>query len=281
MLKIQDASELRAKDVLTEQLGVSLAKVDPGKSHHPTPDFRSADASVAVEVKTLTSYEHISVVAAAQTTEFQVRLKLSWLWTYMLNTANALESFAVKDQPTKPLPVGRRLEAQLEPLLAVLEKHGIEDWRLHPADHTSEAYKACWQVGRLVRYSECSRMEHFPDGCGPGILNLGTGFAHRRRGDPNEIIETIEAFLETKDGTNLRRSLEAEPGQRHGALVADWTVSEWHTAEELGEAYLPTEPFELPQEIDFLWVIIFGRWVCYDRQAATWTAGAVPAAVPR
>lgn len=271
-------NELQAKDVLTDQLRVTLVKVDPGTSTTPTPDFRSADASAAVEVKTLTSNEHISTVAAARSTEFQVRPKLSGLWTYMLNTPNARESFAVKDKPTEQPPLGRKLEAQLEPLLVVLEHHGIEDWRLHPADPTSEAYKACWQVGHLVRYSECSRMKSIPEGLGPGIVNLGVGFAHRRKGDPNEIIETIEAFLETKDGMNLRRSLEAEPGQRHGVLVADWTVSEWHTVDELGDAYLPTEPFELPSEIDFLWVIIFGRWVCYDRQAGAWTAGARPAA---
>ncbi|OBF83972.1 hypothetical protein A9X06_15800 [Mycobacterium sp. 852002-51759_SCH5129042] len=277
MLRIQDANEQRAKDVLTEQLGVALVKIDPGKSNIPTPDFRSADASVAVEVKTLTSGEHLGVLAAARTTEFRVRPKLSWLWTYLLNTPNALESFVAKDDSTIPLPVGRKLEAQLEPLLMVLEKHGIEDWRRQPADPTSEAYKACWQVGRLVRFSECSRMEPIPDGWGPGILNLGVGFGHRGKRDPNEIIETIEAFLTTKDGINLRRSLEAERGQRHGVLVADWTVSEWHTVEELGEAYLPNAPFALPEEIDYLWVIIVGRWVRYGRQAGTWIGGVMPA----
>ncbi len=278
MPRMQDVNELRAMDVVSAQLEVALVKVDPGTSTIPTPDFRSGDGSVAVEVKTLTSNEHIRTVAAAHSTEFRVRPKLSGLWTYMLNTPNARESFAAKDTSATSLPLGRKLEAELEPLLVVLERHGIEDWRQHPADPTSEAFTACWSVGHLVRYSECSRMKSIPEGWGPGIVNMGVGFGHRRKGDPNEIIETVEAFLETKDGRNLRRSLEGEPGQRHGVLVADWTVSEWHTVEELGEAYLPTESFDLPPEIDFLWVIIFGRWVCYDRAASAWTAGAVPAA---
>ncbi|MFE7799529.1 hypothetical protein [Nocardia sp. NPDC057440] len=119
-------------------------------------------------------------------------------------------------------------------------------------------------------------MRDIPDGSGPGMPALGVGFGHARKIDPNEIIETVQAFLDTKDGKNLRRSLEAETGERHGVLVVDWTVSEWHTVEELGEAYIPTDPFELPSEIDFLWMIIYGRWVRYDRRERTWTGGTAP-----
>ncbi|WP_157170931.1 hypothetical protein [Nocardia araoensis] len=270
----QEANELLAKAVLSEALNVQLDKVEPGKSKVPTPDFRTKDSSISVEVKGLTSREHIAVTEAMRTTEFNVRSKLSWLWTYLVITPNALEAIT-EDCQADALPRGRKLEKMLEPHLLVLERNGIEDWRLLPAE-PNEAYWACMNVGRLVRGGQCVRMKDIPAGLGPGMFALSVGFGHARALDSNGIIEILQTYLDGDHSKNLRKSLGREAGQRHAVLVADLTVGDWHTVEELGEAYLPTEPLAVPAEIDYLWVIIHGRWLCYNGRERSWTAGAVP-----
>ncbi|MEU4321522.1 hypothetical protein AB0F85_28760 [Nocardia fluminea] len=278
--KRSDLDEALARATLTEQLGIALEKIEPGKSKVPTPDFRAVGWDsrpegweVSVEVKGLMSEEHMAVSSATRNSPFTALPKLNWLWTYSIDTPNAHTSLAGKYDGSRL--VGRKLARALEPLLAVLEQHKIEDYRLYPNDPNSEAYKACDAIRVLLRGGSCARsyLSGFPDDWVSGVVAMGTGFGHCQSFDANGILDTIRLFLSTGHGENMRKSLADEPAEHHGVLVADWTVSDWHIVEEMGEAYIPTQPLELPVEIDILWVIIRGRWIRYDRRTREWKAG--------
>lgn len=113
----------------------------------------------------------------------------------------------------------------------------------------------------------------------PGVQlalgSYGTSAEH-----PDTFARRVQHWLHSKHADTLRAQLatEPQPVERHAVLVFDPEVEPGtQTAAEQGTDFCPTEPLDLPDEVDVLWPIL-GPVACRYSTATGWQALARPEA---
>lgn len=162
-----------------------------------------------------------------------------------------------------PIPrIGKREASELERHLLVLEHGGISNTR-EDEPKTPEEREARWTIRRLTHGAIC--IAHEPFGDGPGI-EIKVGWGYPRTGDPNELAFRVQAWLDSRLGSNLWLSLRQRSfARRHGVLSFDTSEPEFWSAHEAGLAFVPTLELTLPSEVDLLWCLIGSVLLRYER----------------
>jgi hypothetical protein len=289
----ESPAELRARRLLTEVLSIRFEKVkESNEPHQKSVDYRSVgnDPEHVVEVKEVVGEESRSANAAVSSAHF-LSEKLTCQWTAVIETPvisealnappqfrdpnpeEARESHArgfrilsaeerrlewrAEHPVHRPVPRLRKLGRRLEPCLLVLEEHGVYETlgRSLWTEQDREVAEALRNIAKLTGDTVCQGTP-VPPGR-HGSVRVQRAWRYLRTGDPNTLVDRIEAWFEAGLGENLIESLanEAE-AVRHAVLVFDSTEPEIEAAIQQGMSFCPSVPPALPDVIEVLWLIL-------------------------
>lgn len=170
--------------------------------------------------------------------------------------ADRIEDWKRSHSTSAPPVRLRNLLADLIPPLAVLEAHEIFQTR-GAEPPTIEALSALRQIEGRTNGAICLGHEALPHAGMPAGIRLNSGWSFVRTGNPNTLVERVQAWLDSDLSRNLIESLSRdEYGERHGVLVFDSMEPELQTV--LGDPlnYLPTESIDLPAPLTHIWCLL-------------------------
>jgi hypothetical protein len=302
--------ERQARRLIERELETELHWVTP--SSVPTPDYRTQDGQVAVEVKLVTSEMHRELASVPLDECGLDSEVLTKRWTVMIDAptlsttlrpmpkfrrvdpelVNGLEAdgFQVASAearaekwhadhpgPKRRAPRLKQLASDIEPHLKVLEEEGIfSNVGLYPYGQGQDFAKTISFIAQHTNGGRCYGREA-QGSQAPGIDVLrSSDFV--RTGRPNTIVGRIDLWLGSDLGSNLKSSLANEPAgtDRHAVLVFDpLTEPEHHAAVEQGASFCPTTDLALPDCLDVLWFVL-GPVACRYSAASGWEALQAP-----
>ena len=174
------------------------------------------------------------------------------------------------------IPIGvKGIAKDVEPFLVTLEHFGINETRSYTLPTTSTqdhnmAMNALIAIGSRTRGALCKG--HTPTrGQTPGI-DLVFGYSQVRTGRADVVVERVQMWLDGPMSANLLNSLtNAQADERHAVLWLS-TEPEIDTALEIGVAYSPDLPLNIPVDLDVVWIFLKSVAWRYD---GSWKAGLV------
>lgn len=308
--------ERRARQLLERELRCSLERIPCGRLPTVDYRCLNPGCvgGVGVEVKRLTNETYNELTSAYRKSCHHDSAALSGRWTVIIDrptlseSLSPLPSFPDDDEqeiaameafgfivtrkadrvaewrathpgPKLASPQLRDLAADLEPSLVVLEEHGLDCTRgLHPFGQSPALALAIVTIANRTGGAMCQRLELFP-GQEPGI-EIALGSTYVRTGCADTLVARLDLWLRSERSMNLLESLANEAGgtERHAVLIFDaQTEPEYQSAAELGTDFCPTQPLDLPHEIDVLWFVlgpVAGRYTATEGWTTTLTPDA-------
>ncbi|NMO02790.1 hypothetical protein HH308_16380 [Gordonia sp. TBRC 11910] len=245
----KDNAEQIALDVIAARTSLSFHRVCEDERVGKVPDYRSTCATVAVEVKKLTSAAmewHIDKLNQQfQGRGFHPMRSLQETWMLLMDTTEARESWDILRQSTgKPRkPRFDTMLPALEAALVQVEAEGANDFWRNSAVSAAVGYPVC---GTKIPAPSLGQRPF-----GPGVL-LNDAYGGVRSTDLDiDVSGFLNDWLSSERSSNARESLRAETGWRIAALVADSSGPAKDMLATIRDSEgAPSAPLKLPVEID-------------------------------
>jgi hypothetical protein len=216
--KLDDAEEI-ALDAIADRVALHFHRVCECERAGKVPDFRSACATVTVEVKRMTSaameWHNDKLKEQFQGREFHPMQSLQETWMLTMDTTEARESWDILRKPTgKPRkPQFDTMLPNLEAALAQVEAEGASNFWRNGAVSAAVGYP----VSGVTIPAPSSGQRPF----GPGVL-LNDAYGGVRSTDLDiDVVSFLNEWLSSERSSNARESLRYQTGWRIAALVAD------------------------------------------------------------
>lgn len=287
------------KASLEAVLGFSIVRVEHPQSDSPSPDFSAENAGLNhhLELKELIEPSSLSVRAAVLKHGSRDCPALSRRWSVVLNQ----ETISTRIRPMPNFPddppeseesewaeaglrlvtraereakhrasnnLSRRNEINVKGLMNILESRlpQLESQGIYA---TNQRSGLSHEQRHLLRGLPLALShEPFPTSEGkfesPGI-DIQLGWTEIRTGRADDVGNLIEVWLQSDEAENLRQSVvKGDVG--HAILWLTGCAEEQSVVED-GSAFLPSEPIELPSEVDVVWAFIGPRVLRYEGQS--------------
>ncbi len=227
----KDADEELARLVLRTALDCRVERVDkrPLQGHHDLEIYYSDGRLGVGEVVSTRDPIWTELTDAVSGRSYSKRAELTYLWFVLIRPETSL----------------KRIQSQVPSLLRQLENQGIDKV-------TRSGYGDIQAMLKKLGIDSCSSCQ--PTAKHPPGFYLMSNVLAAWVGNGDGVMQFCEGFLANDSGrSKVDKLRRAEADEKHVVIILTTDQLGPHTAVDTGE--LPTHPPDLPQGLDWLWVI--------------------------